>query len=499
MPPFLVDESEPGLGSYDVLDEPDRSWLLGLIRRFRVEAVFCGHTHFQTFNTVGTSRVHTTPSTTTTRPGFYEALSVAPPVRGWADTPKLGFFLVRALEEGLAVHLIRTSGRSTPPATAGEIVLTRVSQELPGSPLGAYLRLPLARHSDGAIAYPYQVRHRIRDDYPLLACLELGLRHVRFPIADLESSIQRDRLALLRDEGVALTASVIWARGRERRDVSQWAPEIDVLEIQLAGETVPNDDECRAIKEARSAGAVAPCPIVMEAGGTIHKRSRTGYRPAELDVLDEELLARGVRIDRAVCFVDTMSGSAWETILEFPRSGLRAIDGLDLILPLADEDGMDIAAIAEGILAASTIPGCRVFIDPLQELDRTATVMSGLLDRLSNPLPMFHLVRVLNTVLFANLTGPADYRAEQLSWQDRDIARGVSSRQVEHWLTTPERVADIAASLADREGKEIPVKFVDLVTGESRGPMPIGAVPRELAAWRVGLATISLTPRADTA
>jgi hypothetical protein len=91
VPPFLVDEDEPGLGSYDVLGDIDRTWLLALARRHRVEAIFCGHTHFRFLNRVDGTRVYVAPSTTTTRPGFYEAISVAPPDRGWSDTDKLGF------------------------------------------------------------------------------------------------------------------------------------------------------------------------------------------------------------------------------------------------------------------------------------------------------------------------------------------------------------------------------------------------------------------------
>ena len=106
LPPFLVDEDEPGLGSYDVLDDPDRSWLLELCRNFDVEAMFSGHTHFQVFNRAGDTRLYTLPSTTTTRPGFYEAFNVLPPERGWTDVAKLGFFLVRMTDAGTSVHLI---------------------------------------------------------------------------------------------------------------------------------------------------------------------------------------------------------------------------------------------------------------------------------------------------------------------------------------------------------------------------------------------------------
>jgi hypothetical protein len=491
IPPFLVDEDEPGLGSYDVLDEPDRSWLLELVRRYRIEAVFCGHTHFQTFNGIDAGRLYTLPSTTTTRPGFYESISVEPPMRGWADTPKLGFFLVRALPDGLAVHLVRTSGRSEMPTSDRAVVLTAVTRELPHSPLGTYLRLPLARHSDGAIAYPYQVRHRIRDDYPLLACLELGLRHVRFPLADLESPIQRERLALLRAEGVALTGTAITAPGRDAGDLSGWADDIDVLEIQLAGHTLPTQDQLSQVEVANGSMAISLCPIVMESSGTVHKRSRNGYRATELAMLDALLDAHGLHIHHAVCHVDAADDSAWNAVLAFPREGLRAVGGLDFMVSLGGEDEPDAEALAESILAASTLPGSRLFIDPLQELDRTASIMNGLLDRLSNPAPMFHVVRVLNSVLFGSPDGRPDYRADDLIWQDAKVARGVVSERQEHWLVTPSSLHAAVAALGERHATGRKAMFIDLLAAESRGP--IARLSEEPEGWMDSLGIVSVT------
>ncbi|HEV2121412.1 MAG TPA: metallophosphoesterase, partial [Chloroflexota bacterium] len=45
-PPYLFEPDEPALGHYDNLGAPDRTWLLGLIRQHRIEALFCGHSHF---------------------------------------------------------------------------------------------------------------------------------------------------------------------------------------------------------------------------------------------------------------------------------------------------------------------------------------------------------------------------------------------------------------------------------------------------------------------
>lgn len=478
VPPFIVDESEPGLGSYDVLDQPDRAWLLDLVRRFAVEAMFCGHTHFQVFNRVGEARIYTSPSTTTTRPGFYEAFAVAPPARGWADTPKLGFFLVRSLDAGLAVHVIRTSGRTTIPEAVQPVrqtIISRVSREIPRSPLGTYLRLPIAHQSDGAIIYPYHVRHRIRDDYPLLACLELGLRHVRFPIHDLALELQNSRLGVLRDEGVALTATVLSPGDRE--PLSNGIPDVDVVEIQTTGAAIPRAPEYAAIERLSGIRKTALAPIVVESIGRVHGRSRTGYRPAELEALDFELSSRHLRVDRAVCFVDPAAEPTWDTIMAFAAVELRSVDGLDFVVPLGDDDDVNVIELAEAILGAATVTNCRLFVDPLQELDREAAVMGGLLDRLSNPLAAFHVVRVLNTVLFSVDDGHPGYRAEILTWHGQTVAHGVSDGRAEHWLVRPAQASDALAALGRRWGPDATAKWIDLKAGESVVGVHVSDVP----------------------
>ena len=157
MPPFFVDEEEPDKGFYNSLDEPGRSWLTGLIRQHRVELLLSGHTHFRVFNRIGDTRFFVAPSTTTSRAGFSEAFSVAPaPEQGRNDTPKLGFFLVRVDESDERVHFIRADGEIGP--TEGEArrmrLLTRTSPDLAASPVGLFLRTPLAHQSAGAVAGP---------------------------------------------------------------------------------------------------------------------------------------------------------------------------------------------------------------------------------------------------------------------------------------------------------------------------------------------------------
>ena len=472
LPPYLVDEDEPGLGSYDVLDNPDRTWLLGLCGRYNVEALFSGHTHFQVFNRAGSTRLYTLPSTTTTRPGFYEAFNVCPPDRGWIDTTKLGFFLVRVTARATSVHLIRTSGETYANHQAGTRILCGTTVDLPHSPAAAYLRLPIANQSDGAISYPNHVRHRIRDDYPLLSCVEAGIRHARFPIHDLDVALQAGRLAVLRSEGVQLTATVLCPKPGDIAAAASKAPEADFIEVQLTNRFLPDGEDLAALAGLREAGVgVALAPLALEDTGKVHLRSRTGFRPRELPLLDEMLTGRGVFLDRAVCMVDD-SESVWSDIRSF-ATRLLSVGGLDFLVPLGTDDERNALVVAEALFAAATMPGCRIYLDPLQDLDRVTKVVHGLLDRLSNPRPAFHVTRVLNTVLFGEGRRPGSYSPlERGGLPDGTNVRLNADPRAEFWLV-PEAEKPQAVTMlqAEMNGHET-LRLVDPIAGVSwQGPV----------------------------
>ncbi len=472
LPPYLVDENEPGLGSYDVLDNPDRSWLLGMCRRYDVETLFSGHTHFQVFNRAGHTRLYTLPSTTTTRPGFYEAFNVRPPERGWTDTAKLGFFLVRATAGGTSVHLIRTSGETHANHQAGTRILCGTIVDLPHSPAAAYLRLPITNKSDGAISYPNHVRHRIRDDYPLLSCIEAGIRHVRFPIHDLDVDLQAGQLAVLQGEGVQLTATVLCPKSGDIAAASDKTSQANCIEVQLTNRILPDGEDLAALAELREAGVgIGLGPLALEDTGKVHLRSRTGYRPRELPRLDELLTGYGLRLDRAVCMVDD-SESVWSDMRNFD-SRLHSVGGLDFLVPLGADDEANALAVAEALFAGATMPGCRIYFDPLQDLDRVTKVVHGLLDRLSNPRDGFHVLRVLNTVLFGEGRSPGSYTSLYPGGPPAGTnVRVIKDQRAEFWLVPDQEKSGAAEALGQRTGTDTTVRLIDPVTGVSRQDSP---------------------------
>jgi len=464
MPPFFVDEDEPDKGFYNSLDEPGRSWLTGLMRQHRVELLFSGHTHFRAFNRIDGTRFYVAPSTTTSRAGFSEAFSVAPaPEQGRNDKAKLGFFLVRVNEADTRIHFIRTHGETGPAKTetGWSRFLTRTSPDLAGSPVGIFLRTPLAHQAAGAVAWPSLLRQRVRDDHPFLSCLELGARHVRVPASDLDDELQIKRLALLRAEGVEVTVFWLWSERLNLYEcVEGHAEHFDAIELKTPGSLWPSDHCVREL--ARSAShfgkPVTLTPVLPreKTGGKYHPRTRIGYHTNELSELDLRLTKIGVQLDRVLIHIDEGTGP-WDTLCTPGKLlPLTSVASLDFVAPAHQ--------VAEAVFASATYPGCRLFIDPYVDLDRTNDAVHGLLDRLSNPRPAFHCARMLNTILFAEPTqlSPCDV---QVAGPDRVLGLAGEGRRL--WLLLPDgsTVDDRSFAGIDLEG---PVSIFDLEKALSR-------------------------------
>lgn len=412
LPLFLRDEDEPHLGHYDNLSQPDRAWLLGLIRRHRIELVMVGHSHWSFFNRIGAARYYVAPSTSHTRPGFSETFSSAPPPeQGRDDAAKLGFYLARLLPGRPHLHLIRTGGETAPPdESEGDLLLTRTSADLPHGRLGITLTHALAPLADVPLAWPSAIRQPVRNDYPFLACLELGTRHIRVPLGDLRDPAQRERLALLRDEGVALTAC--WLCDDSPDDLATLTvcrDLLDAVELQLPGALHPTPATLGTARRLQHdlglAVALATLLPNQLAPGKQLRRTRIGYLPGELAALDRQLAAAGVRIERALCRLEA-SGDPWAQVAAL-GGPFRAIGAIDWAFdPAAGNESTQMHRVAQALWAVAALPDARLYIEPFLDLDRTMDVGLGLLDRQCNPRPAFHALRCLNTCLFHTATGP---------------------------------------------------------------------------------------------
>lgn len=423
LPPYLAHHDEAGLGNYDTIAEPDRGWLLDLARGHGAELLFAGHVHFAFADLVGPTRYRIVPSTSFTRPGFAHLFSAAPPPeRGRDDWPKLGFYWCRVFADRIDLHFIRTSAaRHSDDWPGARSDARRVLTPLPASGSGQGLALslshPLASETQVPVAFPSVVRQPVRNDYPLLALLELGASAVRFPWTDLADGLQRRRLAVLRGEGVQLQASVLWHGGIDLPGlVRQYSGVVDAWEIQVPyGENASLPpaaawNACRGQTRLGLAAVVAGERV----GGKQHPRSRIGFRPGELPQLEELLRQNGMELDFTLCRLDPIA----------PTAGRAAIGAglgrLDFVLPLPP-----CGPIAERAALAALFAGTvgRLFIEPFIELDRTMDGQAGLLDPLCNPTSFFGPLRLLHAVL-ERAKGQAGLKGAV--WQEEETGAGLA-------------------------------------------------------------------------
>lgn len=377
MPPYLWDEHEPALGHYEIIDEPARGWLLDLVRKYQVEVLAAGHTHFAFFDHIGPTRFFVLPSTSFTRGPFSYVFSRCPSDRGQNDAPKMGFYLFRVCQDRTDVHFIRTNGAVDGPNAVSDSpkrLVTRTSASLSNSPLGVTLRYPLAPSATLPIGRKSVIRRQVRNDYPLLACVELGVKWIRVPWTDLSDPVQSRRLAILRDEGVGTTATSLWSDAFDLTTaLDRHLGQIDGWEVQIPGTLWPSADCLQTIQECRreqapiSLSAILPKQAVP---GKSFRRTRVGYRPEELVELDRRLAERGTRIERVLCRIKAVNSPALDTSPWARVEAVRAllplshIGAVDCAVELQVDDQVNASHLAETFFAMALLPGSRLYLAP---------------------------------------------------------------------------------------------------------------------------------------
>ena len=408
MPPYLFDETEPSIGHYDNLANPTRAWLLDLARVYKVEMLIAGHVHFAFFDHLADTRYAVLASPVFTRPGFSCLFAGSPPPeRGRNDVPKFGFYLMRVRSDNADIHFIRTAGVEKFSPDKEERLITRVSGTLPHSPLGITLSQPLSTTAEIPRAWPAAIREKVRNDYPLLACMEMGVGYVRAPLTDFLDTFQRRRLEILRKEGVKLNAVVVFC---EEFDIlaamSQIRPRIDGLEIQMAGTLYPSEKCIEVIKvlQERFGVSVTLSSIVCReaTSGKQFPRFRLGYTPQEISSLNQFLAVNGVAIDRVICRLNA-DQSLCNQIQEIAEiTPLSHVSNVDFSFEFSTTNDQINANLAvEGLFLIATMPGSRIYFEPFSDLDRTMDVTHGLLDTLCNPRAASCTLQSLNTIMYS--------------------------------------------------------------------------------------------------
>jgi hypothetical protein len=351
------------------------------------------------------------PSICFLRHDYHELFRVAPGMKqGRHDGAKLGYAVVEVYGEGHLNHVVRTHGRTLDVAET----LPETPAALPpvhglrprGHGVGLYLRQPWCDSAD--IPTPWGLdafsRKRIRNDYPLLALWEMGVRDLRVPLDDLADPQTRARMTELAALGHRFTAysyglpkgAAREALAAHRHGLAAWeviAPIISATELlagiaELKGETPVYFNACRADVEAFSSSH----GLIADERGAV-----------------EALLA----LDGARDAIDgVVFGVGWR---DAPAPAIEAarnsVEGLGIMAavhvqfahrkPLDDDETErhDANRIAESVTAAMACDDVAVFLDNFTGIDRGYYFSGGLVDRLYNPLTGARIVRHLHAAL----------------------------------------------------------------------------------------------------
>ncbi len=395
-PPFVRSPGESE--HYDNLGEPARSWLLDLLAKYRVEAVFSGHVHNFLYNHYRGTELYVLPSTGFVRPDYSELAPIAPASEGGRDDPpKLGFFIVELEKGGHVVRPVRTNGATD----LGEgLPATIAAALIPGwvSPVGVTLRHGWMGIADFPISGLDEFRRkRVRSDATLPALWEARINNVRIPLEDIAGDEGRERVAALSGRGMRFTV-----RSAGVPDAATRAA-VAALEAGLGRwEIVAPPDDFPAVIAAIGSRdvrvALAPLMPVGDPGAGVHHFVTAGF-----DLGDDAAVEAAAELDpnrRVGEFVFRVGdgvaiSAALDQAAEMAAAFGRAAV-VDIRLPrgaestVFDDDEAVAARVAEAATAASRRQSVAVFLDGFMDHDRGYYPHHGLIDRRYNPRRALH-------------------------------------------------------------------------------------------------------------
>jgi predicted phosphodiesterase len=409
-PVFLCHPDEPE--HYDNTDQPGRDWLLDLMKKYNVEAIFSGHSHNFWYNRVGTIDYYLAPAICFVRLDFSEMQRQRPPEgseHGRNDSAKLGYFLVKVHANGHTVQFVRSFGAELGIGEAPKELrnLAKTPRENDRPLIGFDLRQNWSEiveiaPSGGLDEFD---RKPVRNDYPLLSLIEMGVRDIRIPMADLRDPIRRKRLGSLCHLGLRPTIFTYGVPGdtdlklieESRHLILDWEMTVDWPEV----------DDMRA--EIGQAHARTGLPIYLSRmhtkqdvpiGAVYHHVINHGFAASDASQLDQLAQFKGIGIQGAIFRLDDQcpTVSTLQEIDDAAHSrGLRASVHLRVAgenPAIAQEDNEAISKrMEEAVATMPSLKATRLFCDTLVDHDRGYFPRKGAIDRTGNPNPLLEVVR----------------------------------------------------------------------------------------------------------
>ena len=417
-PPYIhsVDER----GNYDNVDEPARSWLLEQLRQPGVEGVFAGHVHNFWYDRVGEAELYMLPSTAFLRHDFSEFYRVAPAEEfGRGDTDKFGYFVIDVFEQGHIAYPIRTRGRraqargqAPSPAPDRHLVHPKSSSF---EQVGVELRHPWTESMQITATGGVQEfgRKWARNDYPLLALWEMGVRLAKVPDIDLLGEQSRHRMQLMARLGCRYLVTVLGAPKPALAQLDLHASGVAAFEMNT---TLDDFERQRARAKALREGsgcAIYLAPIPGYDGSSFDGKHFSHVIKAGLDI--DGLETHGTLIAQA-CAAGEIDGVtvrigpdqplvACATVLDdfSRRHGCRVLASLKLAGPslaaARNDDRGNVARVAQAMVLSRTSPSVHYVFDTFMDVDRGYFPRQAFIDGQFNPRPAARAFALLNSLL----------------------------------------------------------------------------------------------------
>ena len=406
-PPYLYRPDEAG--NYDNVDEPARSWLLDQIAKPAVEAVFAGHVHNFWYDRPGGAEMYLLPSTSFIRHDFSQLCSVAPDSDtqfGRDDSAKCGWFRVDVFADGHVAYAVRSHGRrcaphETPPARPRRHLAHPKTSTFENA--GVELRHPWteAMRISATGGVEEFGRKTARNDYPLLALWEMGVRLCKVPDVDVRESESRERMRLMARIGHRYVVTVIGAPRESLIEAAGTDAGVFAYEANMTRERFERG--AGALRRAREASGakVFLAKILTDQEARISGRTFTHFVKSGF-TLDElarhrDLIAGamdrgeidGITVRLAV---DEPLLSAARRIREFnAQTGAGILVSLKLSGPsvaTARTDDRETAARAAQAMVLSRCGSDILYVfDTFMDIDRGYYPRNAFIDRRFNPRP----------------------------------------------------------------------------------------------------------------
>ncbi len=402
---------------YDNIDAPGRSRMLELLRQFNVEGFYAGHVHNFFYNYLDGMHQFVLPSTSIVRHDYLEFFRTTPSREmGRFDTAKTGFFWVDVFARGHVPHLVRTNGAHRHKTHSWHNY---------GGSLTMDLRMPWCDEADISTPWGVEIfeRKHVRNDYPLSALWEMGIKNFRISISDIMDARVSKRVAELIGLGHKFTV-VMFGMPSEDRCAALAAHGSGIKAIEIVALFSQWQKLIAPLTRLRELAGyqIYLNPVRPEVQGwSTHHGLHTDLAE-EIDwVLSLSDLNRAVDgfvfglrqdvhpFDGYEAARGSLGDTGYQIILHVPCVGFNKTSA-----PTDDASRMhELTRVTEAALLARVNPGLSVIVDNFVELDRGYFNCRGLVDRLYNPQDSSRVLSSLDFLLPRHLRNPSIYETEQ--------------------------------------------------------------------------------------